>query len=163
MPSFHCRCRRSCLRSLILSTAHGWTSVILAGKRGSRRHSTTSFVARMSQWWKQVIKSWTSIIILRSGEGLTSFNKHNHAYFSGETKSTIKLSCRGVHFFYPGYQRFFSRAAREFSVLPEGRHIFDRRPKPRVTIKTWKKPETALEKSLAPRVPFFRRGEKTLR
>ena len=32
---------------------------------------------------------------------------------------------------YPGYQRFFSRAARIFGVLAEGRHIFDRRPKPR--------------------------------
>ena len=44
----------------------------------------------------------------------------------------------------------------EFSVLAEGRHIFGRRPKPRaakrVTIKTWQKPETELEKSLAPRV-----------
>ena len=61
--------------------------------------------------------------------------------------------------------RGFSRVRREFSVLAEGRHIFGRRPRPRaakpreklfarVTIKTWQKPETALEKSLAPRVPF---------
>ena len=51
------------------------------------------------------------------------------------------------HLIYPGYQRFFSRAAGIFGV--------GRRPKPRaarVTIKTWQKPETALEKSLAPRV-----------
>ena len=41
---------------------------------------------------------------------------------------------------YPGYQSF-SRVQREFSVLFA-----------RVTIKTWQKPETALEKSLAPRV-----------
>ena len=41
--------------------------------------------------------------------------------------------------------RGFSRVQREFSVLAEGRHM-------RVTIKTWQKPETALEKSLAPRV-----------
>ena len=27
----------------MLSSARTWTSVILAGKRGSRRHSTTSF------------------------------------------------------------------------------------------------------------------------
>jgi len=33
-------------------------------------------------------------------------------------------------------------------VLAEGRHIFVRRPKPRAA----KKPETALEKSLAPRL-----------
>ena len=56
---------------------------------------------------------------------------------------------------YPGYQGFFSRAAGIFGV--------GRRPKPRVakpreklfarvTIKTRQKPETALEKSLAPRV-----------
>ena len=32
---------------------------------------------------------------------------------------------------YPGYQRFFSRAAGIFGVSAEGRHIFDRRPKPR--------------------------------
>ena len=42
---------------------------------------------------------------------------------------------------YPGYQRFFSRAAGIFGV---GRS-YERR-------KTWQKPETALEKSLAPRV-----------
>ena len=29
--------------SSILTSARAWTSVILAGKRGSRRHSTTSF------------------------------------------------------------------------------------------------------------------------
>ena len=98
---------------------------------------------------------------------------------------------------YPGYQRFYSRAAGIFGVglrlvcytavfsvvtqrssplvgrsvtwrhlkqlcsrLPEGRHIFGRRPKPRaakrVTIKTWQKPETALEKSLPPRVGLHR-------
>ena len=47
--------------------------------------------------------------------------------------------------------RGFSRVRREFSVLAEGRsrakNLFAR-----VTIKTWQKPETALEKSLAPRV-----------
>ena len=34
----------------------------------------------------------------------------------------------------------------------EGRYIFGRRPKPRAVMKTWQKPETAVEKSLAPRV-----------
>ena len=58
---------------------------------------------------------------------------------------------------YPGYQRLFSRTA-GFSVLNEGWHIFGRRPKPRaaITIKNWQKPETALEKSLAPRVNDIR-------
>ena len=41
------------------------TSVILAEKRDSRRHSTTS-LAKMS-WWSTV----TRFIILRSGEGFT--------------------------------------------------------------------------------------------
>ena len=46
--------------------------------------------------------------------------------------------------------RGFSRVRREFSVLAEGRN--HERLFARVTIKTWQKPETALEKSLAPRV-----------
>ena len=84
-------------------------------------------------------------------------------------KCYVMFSCIESLCTYTGYQRFFSRAAgifvsrvrREFSVLAEGRHIFGLRPKPRaakprensrVTMKTWQKPETALEKSLAPRV-----------
>ena len=46
------------------------TSVILAGKRDSRRHSTTRFS-------ENVADKWRSFIILRSGEDLTSFNKDN--------------------------------------------------------------------------------------
>ena len=46
--------------------------------------------------------------------------------------------------------RGFSRVRWEFSVLAEGRYIFGRRLKPRAA--NWQKPETALEKSLAPRV-----------
>ena len=48
---------------------------------------------------------------------------------------------------YPGYQRFFSRAAGIFGV---GRS--HERRSARVTIMTWQKPETALEKSLTPMV-----------
>ena len=66
---------------------------------------------------------------------------------------------------YPGCQRFFSR-----SVGIKGPHILGRRPKPRaaklfarVTIKTWNKPETALEKSLAPRVDSCLTVSKTFR
>ena len=44
---------------------------------------------------------------------------------------------------YPGYQRFFSRAVGIFGVGRRPTHL---RPK------TWQKPETALEKSLASRV-----------
>ena len=46
--------------------------------------------------------------------------------------------------------RGFSRVRWEFSVLAEGRYIFGRGLKPRAA--NWQKPETALEKSLAPRV-----------
>ena len=65
----------------------------------------------------------------------------------GEGRGWICLNWKTPQKCYPGYQRFFSRAAGIFGV--------GRRPKPeaaRVTIKTWQKPETALEKSLAPRV-----------
>ena len=47
------------------------------------------------------------------------------------------------------------RLRREFSVLAE-RHIFGRRPKPRAAKH---KPETALEKSLAPRVGDLRHAQ----
>ena len=52
---------------------------------------------------------------------------------------------------YPGYQRFFSRAAGIFGVG---------RSHERVTIKTRQKPETALEKSLASRVVLDRKFMK---
>ena len=35
--------------SQILSIAHAWSSVILAGKRDNRRHSTTSFIENVSR------------------------------------------------------------------------------------------------------------------
>ena len=47
---------------------------ILAGKRGSRRHSNTSFRANL------VVAN----IILRLGERVTSFTKDNNANFSSE-------------------------------------------------------------------------------
>ena len=56
----------------------------------------------------------------------------------GKCFASIFFSFRGIC--YPGYQRVFSRAAKP-------RELFAR-----VTIKTWQKPETALGKSLAPRV-----------
>ena len=52
-------------------------------------------LARMSSWRKQAIEVG-SFIILRSGEGLTPYNKNNRANFSGE-KTEIKLS--GVSIF----------------------------------------------------------------
>ena len=51
-----------------IGTERALTSVILAGKRYSRRHSTTDF------------------IIFCLEEGLTSFNKNNRANFCGEKK-----------------------------------------------------------------------------
>ena len=67
----------------ILSNAGKWTSVILAGKSGSRRHSCKSFS-------ENVVLAETSyqmfdcLILLRSGESLFSSNKDNSANFSGK-------------------------------------------------------------------------------
>ena len=52
-------------------------SVILAGKRGSRHHSTLKFSANK-------LSNVSSFIILSLGEGLTSLNKYNLANLSGE-------------------------------------------------------------------------------
>ena len=57
----------------ILSSAGAWASVIFAGKRDSRRLSATGYSKNRSWWWEQVIKC-DFFIILRSGEGLTSFS-----------------------------------------------------------------------------------------
>ena len=74
----------------IVSNARLWGSVILAGKRGSRRHSTTSFSESVVEAGTtyQLLRSFS---ILQSGEGSTSFNNDNSANFSGE-KSTMKIS-----------------------------------------------------------------------
>ena len=75
-----------------------WTNVILAGKHDSRRHSTTSV-------YENVVEAETSFvsyqmlgdfISLRSGEGLTSFNKKDCANFSGEKNRNEAF--RGVDF-----------------------------------------------------------------
>ena len=61
------------------------TSVILAGKRGSRRHSTTSFSENVETGENKISNiNVRSFIILRSGEGVTSFTKGNSANFSTE-------------------------------------------------------------------------------
>ena len=52
----------------ILSIAYAWTSVILAGKRDSCRHSTTGF-------------GGNKLAILLSGEGLTPFSINNRTNF----------------------------------------------------------------------------------
>ena len=48
----------------IPSSARAWTSVILAGKRGSRRHSTTSFSENVvvAEWNK--VSNFRSLVIL---------------------------------------------------------------------------------------------------
>ena len=53
----------------ILRSARAWNSVILAGKRDSLRHSTTSF-------------SENVVVSYPSGEGSTSFKKDNNATLS---------------------------------------------------------------------------------
>ena len=58
------------------------TSVISAGQRESRRHSTTSFSENVVVA-KTSYRKVRGFIILRSGEGLTSFNKKKSANFSG--------------------------------------------------------------------------------
>ena len=69
--------------------------VTLAGKRGSRRHSTTSFgesvvVAGTSY------QKFRSFSILLSGEGSTSFNNDHIVNVSGEKKYNEEF--RGVCF-----------------------------------------------------------------
>ena len=56
-------------------------------------------LARMLYWWDKV-SNVRGFIILRSGEGLTSFNNDNSDDFFGEKKKkqTIKLS--GVTIFW---------------------------------------------------------------
>ena len=60
---------------------------------------------------------------------------------------TLETSCDESRGLNTLGTRGFSRVRREFSVLAEGRS-HERRTGARVTIKTWQKPETALEKFL---------------
>ena len=55
----------------------------MAGKRGSRRHSTTSFSANVAGG-KNKISNVTSFIIFPWGKRVTSFTKGNSANFSSE-------------------------------------------------------------------------------
>ena len=84
----------------MLNSARARTNAILAGKCGSRRHSTTSFSENVV-----VVKKGYQILDIVSfslaiGRGLnevwTSFNGNKRANFGGE-KSTMKLS--GVSIF----------------------------------------------------------------
>ena len=66
-----------------MGSARAWTSVILAGKRGSRRHSTTSLsenveVAETSSRGIEVLS------FCDRERALTSFTKGNSANFSSE-------------------------------------------------------------------------------
>ena len=83
----------------ILRSVSAWASVILAGKRGSRRHSTTSFsenveVAETSYQMLEVLS------ICDRGEGVTSSTKGNSAKFSSEKWSNEAF--RRVHIFRIG-------------------------------------------------------------
>ena len=66
------------------SIARSLTNVILAGKREGS-YSTTSFSLNVvvAETSCQILDRF---IILRSREGVTSFNKDNSANFSGESK-----------------------------------------------------------------------------
>ena len=76
----------------ILSIAHAWTSVILAGKRGSRLHPSTGFLRECRSGGNKL----SNVNILLSGEGLTSFSVNNRPNFSGEKK--LKEAFLGVFF-----------------------------------------------------------------
>ena len=78
----------------IVSSACAWGSVILAGKRGSPRHSTTSFSECRSGGSK--LSNVRRFSILQSGEVLTSLNNDNSANFSGERKYNQEFL--GVYF-----------------------------------------------------------------
>ena len=79
-----------------------WIRVALAGKSESRRHFTTSFrenvaVAQRSYQMLEVL----SFCLWEGLNVYTSFNKNNHANFSG-TKSKTKLS--GIFFVIPSWR-----------------------------------------------------------
>ena len=60
------------------------------GKRGSRRHSATSFSENV-EVAETSYQNVSSFIILRLGEGITSFTTGNSGNFSSEN-SKMKLS-----------------------------------------------------------------------
>ena len=64
------------------------TCVILAGKRDSRRHSTTSFFENVA------VVFFLSFYILWSGEGSTSFKEYNRVLFYGEKKVKVIMNTR---------------------------------------------------------------------
>ena len=76
----------------IVSSARASGRVILAGKRGSRRQSTTRGRSGGNK-----LSDVRSFIILLSEEGLTFFNNDNSANFSGEKKK-YNEEFRGVYF-----------------------------------------------------------------
>ena len=67
----------------------------MAGKLGSRRYSTTN-VSENCRNGGNELSNARSFIILRSREGLTSFNIDNAAIFSKEKK--YNEAFRGVYF-----------------------------------------------------------------
>ena len=79
--------------SSIVSSVRAWGSVILEGKRGSRRQSTTRGRSGGNK-----LSDVRSFIILLSGEGLTSFNNDNSTNFSGDKKK-VQWRIPGCLFF----------------------------------------------------------------
>ena len=82
----------------MLSIAPAWTSVILAGKSNSRRHSSSSFFENVVVAGNggNKLSNVRIFIILLSGEGLTAFTINNRTNVFDE-KSKMNLS--GVSFF----------------------------------------------------------------
>ena len=83
----------------ILSSARAWNNVILAGKYGSRRQSSTSFsenvrVAKTSDQMLEILIIWRSV------EDFTSFNGNKRANFCGEKKCNEAFCGRSPHHYH---------------------------------------------------------------
>ena len=105
----------------VRSIACTWTSVILAGKPVSRRHSTTGF----SENFVVTETSFQFAIILRPGQGLTSFNRNNRVNYSSEKNSKIKFSEVYIFWEYakkPWSQISFSNLKVSNSCIPRNKH-----------------------------------------
>ena len=94
--------------SIAQAVAQAWTSVILAGKRDNRRHSTTGFSENDQRECRSAgskLSNVRSFITLRSGEGLTSISINNRTDLYNEV-------FRGVRFFEDTRKNFKSVKSR---------------------------------------------------
>ena len=112
------------------------------GRGGGKRGRTYFCARKVNNWWHQNWKAETTELKCRFVPVVSvSFSPAGEARKTHKDLAPFIPRAPFAQSFtaYPGYQRFFSRVQREFSVSAEGRSHEQ-------------KPETALEKSLAPRV-----------